>query len=208
MALDISILASAGRLQAQSDQRTELARARQREEAVQRTREADRLAEERRRADATAADIDRARIQREFVRSTADASRIDAEIARSVEDSRIDERLAREQADLRQFYADERVRAADREAADNVQSPLTPTAPPAPGIEDVSSNPAPAPASFDELLAGRNARLAERTEQQRQFIETQNRDFSRSVRSIEELQTNPTAFPVEPPRGSVVDFSA
>jgi len=208
MALEVSIIASAQRLQAQRDQRVEQSIARQREEAIQRAREAERLAEERRRADATAADIDRARVQREYVRSIADASQIENLIARDVEDARIEERLAREEADLRQFYADERVRAADRDAADNALAPLTPTTPPAPGIEDVSQAPATAPATFDELIAGRNARLAERAEADRQFAAAQEQDFARSVRSITDLQTNPTAVPIEPPRGSVVDFSA
>jgi len=208
MALEVSIIASAQRLQAQRDQRVEQSIARQREEAVQRARESERLAEERRRADATAADIDRARVQREYVRNVADASQIDNLIARDVEDARIDERLAQEAADLRQFYADERVRAADRNAADSALAPLTPTTPPPPSVEDVTQAPAAAPATFDELLAGRNARLAERAEADRQFAAAQDRDFSRSVRSISDLQTNPTAVPVDPPRGSVVDFSA
>ncbi len=208
MALEVSLIASASRIQAQSDQRTELARERQREEAVQRTREAERLAEERRRADATAADIDRARTQRQYVRSIADADLIQAEIALATEDARIDERLAREQDDLEQFYADERFRTADRAAADNALAPLSPTAPPPPALEETTAASSTPQLTFDDLLAGRNARLAERTEENRQFLEVQNRDFSRSVRSIEELQNNPTAFPVEPPRGSVVDFSA
>ena len=208
MALEVSIIASAQRLQTQRDQRVEQSLSRQREEAVQRAREAERLTEERRRADATAADIDRARFQREFVRGIADDNQINALIARDTEDARIDARLAREEADLRQFYADERVRAADRAAADNALAPLTPTALPAPGVEDAAQAPATAPATFDELLAGRNARLADRAEADRQFAASQDRDFSHSVRSIENLQTDPTAVPIEPPRGSVVDFSA
>lgn len=207
MALEVSLIASASRIQAQSDQRTELARERQREEAIQRAREAERLAEERRLADATAADLDRARTQRQYVRSIADANLVQAEIALATEDARIDERLAREQDDLDQFYADQRFRSADRAAADNALAPLSPTAPP-PAQEETAAASNTPQVTFEDLLAGRNARLAERTEENRQFLEIQNRDFSRSVRSIEELQTNPTAFPVEPPRGSVVDFSA
>lgn len=209
MALEVSLLASAVRQQVQSDQRTELSRARQREEAVQRANEADRLAAEKRLADATADDIDRARLQREYARSVADAKRVDSLIARDTEDARIDERIAREESDLRQLFADERLRTNDRDAAYNAQAPLTPTTPPpAPTVEDVPTTPEARQATFEDLLAGRNARLAERAAQDRQFIETQSRDFSRSVRSIEDLQTNPIALPEEPPRGSVVDFSA
>ena len=91
MALEISVIASAERLQAQRDQRTEAARARQREDAVQRAREAERQAEARRAAERTAEDIDRARIQREFRRDVADANLIEDLIARDVVDRRIDE---------------------------------------------------------------------------------------------------------------------
>lgn len=208
MALEVSIVASASRLQAQSDQRTELARARQREEAIQRAREAERLVEDRVRADISAANTDSARLQREFVRNVDDAKRFDALIARDTEDARIDERIAREEADLRQFLADERIRTNDQNAAFDAQAPLTPTTPPAARAEDVPPEQQPRQASFEDLLAGRNARLAERAAADRQFIETQNRDFNRSVRSIEELQTNPIALPEQPQRGAVVDFSA
>lgn len=208
MALEVSILASAERLQTQRERRVDLALSRQREEAVQRARETERLAEERRRADATAADVERARAQRVFVRSIDDANQIEQLIERDIEDARIDTRQAREESDLRQLLADERVRDASREAADNALAPLTPTAPPAPTIEDVAAPPSVGQNSFEELLAERNARLTERADSDRQFIAAQNRDFNRSVRSIEDLQTNPIAVPVDPPRGSVVDFSA
>lgn len=208
MALEVSILASAERLQTQRDRRVELALSRQREEAVQRAREAERFIDERRRADASAADIDRARVQREFVRGIADANLVDNLIARDIEDARIDTRLAREESDLRQLLADERLRDIDRDAADNALAPLTPTAPPAPTIDDVPAPPSVGQNSFEELLAERNARLSDRADADRQFIATQTRDFNQSVRSIEDLQTNPTAIPADPPRGSVVDFSA
>jgi len=209
MALEVSLIASAERLQAQRDQRTELARARQREDAVQRAREAERQAEERRAAERTAEDIDRARIQREYQRNVADARLIEDQIARDVVDRRIDERLQQEQDDLQAFYADERDRQAYIESQANSLPPLTPTAPPpAPEIQDVAASPSAGPASFEQLLAERNTRLADRAEAERQFTVAQTQDFARSVRSVEELQTNPTAFPAEPTRGSVVDFSA
>lgn len=209
MALEVSVVASAERLQTQRDQRVDLARARQREDGVQRARDAERLVEERRRADRTAADIDRARIQREFRRDVADANQIDDLIARDVLDRRIDERLRQEQDDLQAFYADERDRQAYLDARAETLPPLTPTtAPPAPEVQDIAASPSTGADRFQELLADRNSRLAERAEADRQFVAAQNQDFARSVRSIEELQTNPTAFPAEPPRGSVVDFSA
>ncbi|MBO6521610.1 MAG: hypothetical protein JJ900_14580 [Rhodospirillales bacterium] len=209
MALEVSVIASAERLQAQRDQRQQLALSRQREEAVQRARDAERLAEERRRADATAADIDRARVQREFERGVADANRIDSLIARDAEDRRIDERLQQEEDDLQQFYADEQDRQVFLNAAEDALPPLTPTAPqPAPEAQDVAASPSAGDDRFAQLLSDRASRLAERAEADRQFGVSQTRDFAQSVRSIEELQTNPTSFPSDPPRGSVVDFSA
>ncbi len=209
MALEVSVIASAERLQAQRDQRQQLALSRQREEAVQRARDAERLAEERRRADATAADIDRARVQREFERTITDAGQLDSLIARDVEDRRIDERLQQEEDDLQQFYANERDRQAFLNAAEDALQPLTPTGPqPAPEVQDVAASPSAGEDRFTQLLSDRNDRLAERAEADRQFSVAQTRDFAQSVRSVEELQTNPTAFPSDPPRGSVVDFSA
>ena len=209
MALEISVIASAERLQAQRDQRTEAARARQREDAVQRAREAERQAEARRAAERTAEDIDRARIQREFRRDVADANLIEDLIARDVVDRRIDERLQQEEDDLQAFYADERDRQAFIDSRTDSLPPLTPTtAPPAPEIQDVAASPSAGSASFEQLLADRNTRLADRAEAERQFTVAQTQDFARSVRAVDELQTNPNAFPAEPARGSVVDFSA
>ncbi|MBO6949005.1 MAG: hypothetical protein JJ855_13570 [Rhodospirillales bacterium] len=209
MALEISVIASAERLQAQRDQRTELARARQREDVVQRARDAERQAEAQRAAERTAEDINRARIQREFRRDVADANLIEDQIARDVVDRRIDERLQQEEDDLQAFYSNERDRQAFIDSRTESLPPLTPTTPsPAPEVQDVAASPSAGPASFEQLLAERNSRLADRAEADRQFSAAQTQDFARSVRAVDELQTNPTAFPAEPTRGSVVDFSA
>ncbi len=209
MALEVSVIASAERLQAQRDQRVEAARARQREEAVQRAREAERQAEERRRAERSADNIDRARLEREFQRDITDANLIDDLIAEDVLDRRIEDRLIQEEADLNRFFADQQARDAFLNAAADDRPALTPTAPqPAPEVQDIAASPSAGTDRFAQLLEDRDTRLAERAQADRQFVETQDRDFTRSLRSVEELQTNPTAFPGEPPRGSVVDFSA
>ncbi len=209
MALEVSVIASAERLQAQRDQRVEAARTRQREEAVQRAREAERQAEERRRAERSSDNIDRARLEREFQRDIADANLIEDLIAEDVIDRRIEDRLVQEEADLNRFFADQQTRDAFLNAADDQLPALTPTAPqPAPEIQDVAASQSAGPDRFQQLLEDRNTRLTERAQADRQFIETQDREFTRSLRSVEELQTNPAAFPGEPPRGSVVDFSA
>ena len=124
MALEISSVASADRLRVQRDQATERALAQQREEAVARNRQAERFTEDRQRADAAARDLTQSRFQRDFVRSIDDDQRFDASRELAVKDARLDERVARDVADQRQLYADERVDAADQRFADQSAQPL------------------------------------------------------------------------------------
>ncbi|MFB0952144.1 MAG: hypothetical protein QMB02_05165, partial [Rhodospirillales bacterium] len=98
MALKISSVASADRLRVQRDQATERALAQQREEVVARDRKAERLTEDRQRADAAARDLSQSRFQRDFVRSINDDQRFDASRELAVEDARVDERVARDVA--------------------------------------------------------------------------------------------------------------
>ena len=168
MALEISSVASADRLRVQRDQATERALAQQREEAVARNRQAERFTEDRQRADAAARDLTQSRFQRDFVRSIDDDQRFDASRELAVKDARLDERVARDVADQRQLYADERVDAADQRFADQSAQPLTPTA-------AVTQPIAPLPLAaqddngFEQLLAERNTRLAERANAEQQF---------------------------------------
>lgn len=207
MALEISIVASAERLQTQRDQATERSLARQREESVARTREAERLTEDRQRADAAARDLSQSRFQRDFVRDIADDQRFEASRELAVEDARIDTRVARDVTDQRQIYTDERVDAADQRFADQSVQPLTPTAaatqPIAPlplGTQDDNG--------FEQLIADRNARLAERANAEQQFDTIQAQAFQQSQRSIDDLRTDPSTLPEQPSRGGIVDFQA
>ncbi len=207
MALEVSIVASAERLQTQRDQATQRSLARQREESVARVREAERLTEDRQRADAASRDLTQSRFQRDFVRSIADDQRFEASRELAVEDARIDARIARDVADQRQLFADERVAAADQRAADESVQPLTPTT--------AASQPiAPLPLGsqddngFEQLLAERNARLAERANAEQQFDATQAQAFQQSQRSIDDLRADPSILPEQPPRGGIVDFQA
>ncbi len=207
MALEISSVASADRLRVQRDQATERALAQQREEAVARNRQAERFTEDRQRADAAARDLTQSRFQRDFVRSIDDDQRFDASRELAVKDARLDERVARDVADQRQLYADERVDAADQRFADQSAQPLTPTA-------AVTQPIAPPPLAaqddngFEQLLAERNTRLAERANAEQQFDSIQAQEFRQSQRSIDDLQADPSTLPEQPPRGGIVDFQA
>lgn len=207
MALEISSVASADRLRVQRDQATERALAQQREEAVARNRQAERFKEDRQRADAAARDLTQSRFQRDFVRSIDDDQRFDASRELAVKDARLDERVARDVADQRQLYADERVDAADQRFADQSAQPLTPTA-------AVTQPIAPLPLAaqddngFEQLLAERNTRLAERANAEQQFDSIQAQEFRQSQRSIDDLKADPSTLPEQPPRGGIVDFQA
>jgi len=207
MALEISSVASADRLRVQRDQATERALAQQREEAVARNRQAERFTEDRQRADAAARDLTQSRFQRDFVRSIDDDQRFDASRELAVKDARLDERVARDVADQRQLYADERVDAADQRFADQSAQPLTPTA-------AVTQPIAPPPLAaqddngFEQLLAERNTRLAERANAEQQFDSIQAQEFRQSQRSIDDLKADPSTLPEQPPRGGIVDFQA
>jgi len=207
MALEISSVASADRLRVQRDQATERALAQQREEAVARNRQAERFTEDRQHADAAARDLTQSRFQRDFVRSIDDDQRFDASRELAVKDARLDERVARDVADQRQLYADERVDAADQRFADQSAQPLTPTA-------AVTQPIAPLPLAaqddngFEQLLAERNTRLAERANAEQQFDSIQAQEFRQSQRSIDDLKADPSTLPEQPPRGGIVDFQA
>ena len=207
MALEISSVASADRLRVQRDQATERALAQQREEAVARNRQAERFKEDRQRADAAARDLTQSRFQRDFVRNIDDDQRFDASRELAVKDARLDERVARDVADQRQLYADERVDAADQRFADQSAQPLTPTA-------AVTQPIAPLPLAaqddngFEQLLAERNTRLAERANAEQQFDSIQAQEFRQSQRSIDDLKADPSTLPEQPPRGGIVDFQA
>lgn len=207
MALEISSVASADRLRVQRDQATERALAQQREEAVARDREAERLTEDRQRSDAAARDLTQSRFQRDFVRSIDDDQRFDASRELAVEDARIDERVARDVADQRQLYADERVDAADQRFADQSAQPLTPTAAATQPIAPLQLA-AQDDNGFEQLLAERNTRLAERANAEQQFDAIQAQEFQQSQRSIDDLRADPSTLPEQPPRGGIVDFQA
>jgi len=207
MALEVSIVASAERLQAQRDQATERSLARQREDTVARAREAERLTAERQRADEASRDLNRSRFQRDFVRDVADDQRFEASRELAIEDARIDTRIARDVADQRQILADERVAAADQRAIDQSVEPLTPTAAATQPVAPLPLN-AQDDNSFEQLLSERNARLAERANAEQQFDAIQAQAFQQSQRAVDDLRTDPTSLSEQPSRGGIVDFQA
>lgn len=213
MALEVSIIGSAQRLQAQRDQRAELVRAQQREEALANTRNAERVQQSRQldaqiRADTLASDQKQARIELRNARDAANADQFLAVRDRALDDKFDDARLDQDQADLRYVYNQQRALTAALEAQDNARQPLTDTTPSVPPVEDVTASSATGVSTYEQVISDRNGRLADKAEADRLFAETQNQDFSRSVRAVDDLRTNPTALPDEPPRGSVVDFRA
>ncbi|MEX0692987.1 MAG: hypothetical protein WD075_00955 [Rhodospirillales bacterium] len=213
MALEVSIIGSAQRLQEQRDQRVELARVQQREEALANARNAERVAQSRQleaqiRADIIANDQKQARIELRDFRDATDAAQYQAVRDRALDNRFDDIRFDQEQADLRYIFNQQRALSADLQARDNTFQPLTDTAPPALTVDDVTAASATGVSAYEQLISDRNSRLADKAEADRLFADAQSRDFSRSVRAVDDLRDNPSALPGEPPRGSVVDFRA
>ncbi len=214
MAFEISLIGSAQRLQAQRDKNADQVRVQQRDTDVQRAytveqqRQSRRL-EQQRSADTAANDLrtQRAQVDNERQRVTYQ-QRQDArgrEIADRVANKAVDQNLA----DQKRLDDIQRTRD-DRIAAERSREPLTSTVPPppAPTVQDVSTSASTSPAAYEQALTERNNRLADQADANRRFAESQQRDYTNSVRSIDNLRANPIDQQSPSGRGSVVDFRA
>lgn len=200
MALDISISGSASRLQAQRDYASQNNKKLLQDEAAARARELERQAAELRQAEAQKAAFNTERILAERDKNARDRQQLQDQLTKDTLDGRALQRDAIATSDLRQFLVDEQQAQAVNDRLN--AAPLTPTAP------NDRTTPAPADDSLRTTIAERNARLAARAADDQAFATQQAQDYQRSQRTIDQLRIDPTAAPVEPSRGSIVDFQA
>ena len=214
MAVDISLIGGAQRLQAQRDKTTDQTRAQQRETDIQRAYAAEQERQSRRLEAQRKADTDAYILKENRAQLAEERQRVTYQQRQDARDRAIADRLADKRID--QNIADQnrqddiqRTRE-DRKAAQNAREPLTSTAPPppAPTAQDIASTASTAPTTYEQALTERNNRLADQAEANRRFAEAQQRDYASSIRSIENLRANPIDQPSQPSRGSVVNFQA
>lgn len=204
MALEVSISASAQRLQAQQDRQARLQREQQAAEAADQRRQQDRLRAERLREEDLARNAERSQRSRDISRIALEQRRADEARISDTRDQRSDDRNARQAAENEAALADARFTALQRDnaqAAAALSNPATAEVP-APSRDGTPQE------TLRQLLAERNNRLSERDAAQRQFAAQQQQDLLRAQRSIEALRNDPSSFPATPTRGEVVDVQA
>tara|TARA_R110002050_G_scaffold185964_3_gene320113 strand:- start:59672 stop:60292 length:621 start_codon:yes stop_codon:yes gene_type:complete len=205
MALEVSVVASAQRLQAQQDRQAQLRQERQATEATAQLRQQERVRAERLRAQEDAREAARSQTSREIVRAAVDNRSFDDQRVRDNLDQRTENRNARLATDSQEALDDARFSAQQRDdslaaaALSSVAAPLTS----APTPDNSTSQD-----TLRQLLAERNSRLNKRDAAQRQFAAQQQQDLSRAQSSIEALRSDPSSFPATPTRGEVVDVQA
>ncbi len=204
MALEVSITASAQRLQAQQDRQAQLRREQQATEATAQLRQQEQVRAERLRVQEDAREAARNQTSREIIRAAVDNRNFDDQRVRDSLDQRTENRNARLATDSQEALADARFSAQQRDESGAAAA-----------LSNVAATPAPVPSSggstqdtLRQLLAERNSRLNERETSQRQFIAQQQQDLSRAQNSIEALRSDPSSFPATPTRGEVVDVQA
>ena len=204
MALEVSVVASAQRLQAQQDRQAQLRREQQATEATVQLRQQEQVRAERLRAQEDAREAARSQTSREIVRAAVDNRSFDNQRVRDSLDQRTENRNARLATDSQEALADARFSAQQRDESGAAAA-----------LSNVATTQAPVPTgdgaaqdTLRQLLAERNSRLNEREVTQRQFIAQQQQDLSRAQSSIEALRSDPSSFPATPTRGEVVDVQA
>ncbi len=205
MALEVSVSASAQRLQAQRDRQATVQREQRTAEANEQVRQQERLREERLRAQEVARQADRNQISRALIRDAIDDRAFDDQRIRDILDQRTDDRNARLAADNQAARADAEFSAQQRNDAETTAALSNPSTSLAP-VQSPDSG--AGQEALRQLLAERNSRLNEREAAQRQFAAQQQQDLSRAQRSIETLRNDPSSFPASPTRGEVVDVQA
>lgn len=204
MALEISVAATAQRLQARNDQNAEYLRRQRAQEATEAARERERLREAKARVDAIDREVERARNARTDLEFDANrAANFDRLATAALNDS-IDQAFLRRRDDIAAAADEAAYYRADAEALiqrDIDQREIRNQLP------LISENPPPG-VGFDAYLSARDNRLAARAAQDAQFAYASERDFDRSARTVSEIRNDPTQIPDEQVRGGIVDFSA
>lgn len=206
--MDSLVAASATRLQTSTLERTLEQRQTLRAQLDAEQTRVQNLRNEQRLAERADLELNESRLNRELIRDTTDAARIDATRVQEANDLRTQERLDRQIDDNLQSLDDQLTREAVRDAF----SPLP----------ELQQNQATRPSneideslpvrtdeiSLRELLLERNARLTDRAVDEQSFTQQQSRDFERSVQAIETFVTQPGDSATFEERGGIVDFQA
>ena len=199
MALEISVAASAQRLQAQSDERARYQQQVQHDQAVAKDRETQRLDEQRRREEIAAQklnDVRQARVEAERLSLTAERR---DNLAQQIEDDTINRRLDREAAENRAAAAEQQYLDARQSAVDN--------AVPVAGQATTAAAPASSQ-TYTDYIAERDARLQARIIQDQNQANASERAFARSQNSVNAFRVDPSIVGDNTGRGGLVDFNA
>lgn len=202
MALEVSVIASAQRLQAQNDKNAELRAQDRREQQVNDARAKELLTEQQRRADAIQKELTDARARRLSIEAAAERqSRFDA-LARDTADAAIDRAQQNKLTDI--AGADAKAAYLDATATRDRPRPLVQT--------DATASPAndfAAPRTFNDFVSQLNARIADRRAEEASRDAAAERAFQRSQEAITQFRRDPvSAAPSNSERGGLVDFSA
>lgn len=202
------VSASASRLQTSALERTLEQRQTLRTQIDAEQTRVQNLRNEQRLAERADVELNESRLNRELIRDTTDAARIDATRTQEFNDLRIQERLDRQIDDNLQSLDDQLTREAIRDAF-NPLPELQQNQAARPSNEVDESLPVRTDElSLRELLVERNARLTDRAADEQSFAQQQTRDFERSVQAINTFVTQPGDTATFEERGGVVDFQA
>ncbi len=204
MALDISVAASAQRLQAQNDQYKDYLRQQRAQEATAAAREQERLREARARVEAIGREVQQARNARTDIETDTRRAATFDRLANASRDDAIDLALIRREDDIAAAVDDAAFDRRDVEALIQRDIDLQAARSDLPLISEQP----PAGVGFDAYLSARDTRLTERATQDAQLAFTSERDFDRSARTVSEIRNDPSLIPDEQVRGGIVDFSA
>lgn len=202
------VSASASRLQTSALERTLEQRQTLRTQIDAEQTRVQNLRNEQRLAERADVELNESRLNRELIRDTTDAARIDATRTQEFNDLRIQERLDRQIDDNLQSLDDQLTREAIRDAF-NPLPELQQNQAARPSNEIGDSLPVRTDEiSLRELLVERNARLTDRAADEQSFAQQQTRDFERSVQAIDTFVTQPGDAATFEERGGIVDFQA
>ena len=204
MALDISVAASAQRLQAQNEQYKDYLRQQRAQETTAAAREEERVREASQRVEAISREVERARNARADIEADTRRAATFERIVNGSRDDSIDQALLRRDDDIAAAAQDAAYNRRDVEALIQRDIDLEAARN---DLPLVSAQP-PAGVGFDAYLSARDNRVSERAQQDAQQAFASERDFDRSARTVSEIRNDPSLIPDEQVRGGIVDFSA
>lgn len=205
MALDISVAASAQRLQVQNDQRARYQQQVQRDQVVANDREAQRLDDLQRRQEAIAREVNEARLSRLDVERVQRNQQRTERLAQQTDDAAVDRQIDRQVTDNKDAAAAEQYRQSLRGAEDNATPLASPAAPLTPTQPERTTAP---DQTYSDYIAERNARLQARTIQDQNQADASERAFARSQNSVTAFRLDPSIVDDNAGRGGLVDFRA